>query len=185
MNINEFKGRLRGGVRSNLFEVVFTYPDSISLLPQFGQRDSVLIKASQLPGATLGNIDVPFMGRQIKIAGDRTFQEWTITVLNDEDFQIRSSLETWMNAINSHQGNIGEVVAPEDYYGTANVIQLDRNGVALQEYVLRDIYPSELSPVELAFDTNDVLQEFQVTIQVNWWDTVGNAGFTTPNISLF
>ena len=152
-------------------------------MSQFGQLDGVLIKASQLPGSTLGNIDVPFMGRQIKVAGDRTFTEWTVTVLNDEDFNIRSAFETWMNAINSHEGNVGEVVAPEDYYATANVVQLDRNGVALQEYVIRDIYPSELAPVDLAFDTNDILQEFQVTLQLNWWDTVGNAGFTTTNIT--
>jgi len=159
--------------------VSFTFPSGV-ITTQFEFNDTVLIKASQIPSSTIGNIDVPFMGRQIKVPGDRTFTEWNVTVLNDEDFKIRGAFEAWMNAINSHETNITSDTNPEGLYGTANVIQLDRDGFALQEYVIRDVYPSELAPIELAFDTNDTLQEFQVTLQYNWWDTIGNAGETTP-----
>lgn len=181
MDINQFKSRLQGGVRSNLFKASFTFPQGVGMIP-FGSQDTFLIKASQLPGSTLGNIDVPFMGRQIKIAGDRTFVEWTITVLNDDGFKIRGAFEFWMNLINSHETNLGAVTSPEDYYATANIDQLDRSGNNLQEYVIHDVYPSELAAIDLAFDTNDILQEFQVTLQYNWWDTKGPAGITTPKI---
>jgi len=181
MDINSFKSRLRGGVRPNLFEVSFTFPQGIATT-QFQFNDSLLIKASQIPASTLGNIDVPFMGRQIKIPGDRTFTEWNITVLNDVDFTIRGAFESWMNEINSHATNATSDANPQAIYGTANVIQWDRDGTALQEYVIRDVYPSELSPIELAFDTNDQLQEFQVTLQYNYWETIGSAGNTTPQL---
>ena len=159
MNITNFVGALRQGARPNLFEV---------RIGALGDNIRFLAKGASIPPSTIGNIDAPYQGRQVKVPGNRTFEPWTITIYNDIDFGIRSAIEDWMNAINSHEGNVGYGTIA-DAYQDGQVVQLGRDGQVLRAYNIKDMWPSELSAIELAFDSNDQIEEFTVTFQYNYW----------------
>ena len=132
--ISDFKSRLSGGgARPNLFEVELAFPDAVAIDNDVLQKARFLVKAAALPASTIAPIDVPFRGRILKIAGDRTFETWTITVINDTDFVLRSAFEKWMNTINKMSDGTG-VVDPEAYQKDATVKQLDRDGSVLRSY---------------------------------------------------
>ena len=178
-NINDIKSQLIfGGARNSLFQVQITNPAN-------GTGDlkvPFMVKAAQIPAATLGVIEVPYFGRKVKIAGDRTFAEWNVTVINDEDFLIRNSMEEWMNTINSHLGNVRGFGSASDlsYKSTAQVIQYSKTGVPIREYSFNGIFPVNITEMEVDWNATDVLQEFQVTFQYDWWEvtggSTGNAG---------
>ena len=171
--IQSFRSKLTGGgTRSNLFEVEITYPTDIkSVLGTTEDDQRFLIKAAEIPAANLGNIPVPFRGRVLPVAGDRTFDPWTITVINDTDFSIRNSMEQWSNFINDIQTNQGEA-NPESYQTNATVKQLGRSGVAekddkvpvLRTYKFEGIYPNAVSSIPLDYGATDQIEEFQVTV---------------------
>ena len=127
------------------------------------------MKAAALPASTIASVDVPFRGRILKVAGDRTFETWTITVINDVDFSIRSAFEKWMNVINRMNDATG-VTDPGAYYKDAKVKQLDRNGGVLRVYKFWDIFPTNISTIDLSYETTDTIQEFTVEMQVHWWE---------------
>ena len=168
--ISDFKSRLSGGgARPNLFEVELAFPDAVAINNDILQKARFLVKAAALPASTIAPIDVPFRGRILKIAGDRTFETWTITVINDTDFSIRSAFEKWMNTINKMSDATG-VVDPEAYQKDATVKQLDRDGSVLRSYQFWDIFPTNISTIDLSYETTDTLEEFTVELQVQWWE---------------
>mgnify|MGYP003116647530 FL=1 len=168
--ISDFKSRLSGGgARPNLFEVELAFPDAVSIENDVLQKARFLVKAAALPASTIANIDVPFRGRILKIAGDRTFETWTITVINDTDFVLRSAFEKWMNTINKMSDGTG-VVDPEAYQKDATVKQLDRDGSVLRSYKFWDIFPTNVSTIDVSYETTDTIEEFTVEMQVQWWE---------------
>ena len=168
--ISDFKSRLSGGgARPNLFEVELAFPDAVAINNDVLQKARFLVKAAALPASTIAPIDVPFRGRILKIAGDRTFETWTITVINDTDFSIRSAFEKWMNTINKMSDATG-VVDPEAYQKDATVKQLDRDGSVLRSYKFWDIFPTNISTIDLSYETTDTIEEFTVEMQVQWWE---------------
>lgn len=188
--IDQFKSRLTGGIaRPNLFEVVLAFPDGVvdSDVSDIDVKSRFLVKAAALPASNIAPITVPFRGRQLKIAGDRTFDEWTITVINDTDFAIRSSFERWMNSMSKVSDNAGNV-NPEDYTRDAYVYQLGRSPVAagsqtsdqnlpiLRTYKFYSVFPTNVSQIDLSYDQSDAVEEFTVTLQVQWWEADGNGG---------
>ena len=131
---------------------------------------SFLCKAAQLPGSTIGTVEVPYMGRMLKVAGNRTFPEWSVTVLNDEDFLIRNILEEWMAQINSHKGNVATALSV-DYTFDAFVSQMGKQGDPLKTYQFVGMFPTDIAPIELDWGTNDSVEEYQVTFQYQYWTT--------------
>jgi hypothetical protein len=168
--ISDFKSRLSGGgARPNLFEVELAFPDAVAIDNDVLQKARFLVKAAALPASTIANIDIPFRGRVLKVAGDRTFETWTITVINDVDFSIRSAFEKWMNSINKMTDATG-LTNPVDYQKDAIVKQLDRDGSVLRSYKFWDIFPTNISTIDLSYETTDTIQEFTVELQVHYWE---------------
>ena len=162
--IDDFKSKLvGGGARPNLFEVELVFPNGLAE-QDAEEKGRFLVKAANLPASNINVIDVPFRGRNLKIAGDRTFDVWTITVINDTDFAIRSAFEKWMNTINRVSDNTG-TTNPADYQADAFVFQLDRSGETLRKYHFYDVFPTQVAPIELSYDAQGI-QEFQVELQV-------------------
>ena len=113
---------------------------------------------------------VPFRGREMKIAGDRTFEDWTVTIINDTDFDVRDAFERWMNGINAHQSNTG-LVNPVDYQADLIVDQLDRNSDVLKRYQFRGAFPTLVGPIQLSYDTRDEVETFDVTFSYQYWES--------------
>ncbi len=169
--ISDFKSKLTGGgARANLFEVVLTFPDLVQPATDVLDKSRFLVKAARLPASNISPIDVAFRGRILKIAGDRTFDSWSITVINDTDFAIRSAFENWMNTINRLSDNTG-VVNPADYQADCYVYQLDRDGQALRSYRFFDTFPTQVGPIELSYEATGI-QEFTVELQVQYLEVI-------------
>ena len=178
-NVNEFAGALKaGGARPSLFQVQITNPIN-------GVADAqvpFLCKAAQIPESTVSSIDVPYFGRQIKLAGTRTFAEWSPTIINDEDFAIRNAMEQWSNAINSFQGNLNNAggTAPSLYKANAQVTQFSKTGEILRIYNFVGIFPTAVAAIDLGWENGDAIEEFGVTFAYDYWEvsggTTGNAG---------
>ena len=169
-NINDFKAKLAGGgARNNQFKVTMPFPGYAQVGGEIEEL-AFLCKGTQLPAMTLGQFTVPFRGRQIKIAGDRTFEDWTITVLNDTNFKLRNAFERWSNGINNATDGEG-LTNPADYQVDAFVDQLDRNGATIKSYTLRGVFPTEIAAIELAYDQNDAIEEFGVTFGYQFFES--------------
>lgn len=207
--LEDFKARLIGGAaRPNLFECEINFPlfSTTSVATGGNNTDNTrsvselsrfMIKTANLPASTVGVIDVPFRGRNLKIAGDRTFDVWTITVINDVDFTIRTAFEKWMNAINKHDDNTG-LINPAQYQRDALVKQFGRSSVSsansdvtnpvitspgdsipvLKAYKFHGIFPTAVSAIDLSYDSADTIEEFTVDLQVQWWDALDSSGVT-------
>jgi hypothetical protein len=174
--ITDFKSKLTGGgARPNLFEVVLAFPTAAAPDSATLDKARFLVKAAALPASNVSPIDVPFRGRILKIAGDRTFDTWTITVINDTDFSIRSAFEKWMNTINKVSDNTGST-NPADYQSDAYVYQLDRTGETLRAYHFYDIFPTNISTIDLSYESTDAIEEFTVEMQVQWWEAIKGTG---------
>ena len=175
--ITDFKSKLSGGgARSNLFECELAFPPAVNVegLNDILNKARFLVKAANLPASNVAPIEVPFRGRVLKIAGDRTFDTWTITIINDTDFAIRSAFEKWMNTINRVSDNTG-TTNPADYQADAFVFQLDRSGETLRKYNFYDVFPTQVAPIELSYDAQGI-QEFQVELQVLYWEAIKGNG---------
>ena len=166
-SLAEFKAQFGGGARPTLYKVTINFPTAIQSQVAT-EKLQFTCKGAQIPGATAGLIEVYHMGRTVKLAGDRTFQPINLTVVNDVDWITRSAFERWMAYINNHSENRG-AVRPSDYMVDAFIEQLDRNGDTIASYTLIGAYPEDLSPVELGFDQVDTLEEYNVTLQYQWW----------------
>ena len=170
--ITDFKSKLAGGgARPNLFEVVLSFPDAAAPDVAVLDKARFLVKGANLPASNVASIDIPFRGRMLKVAGDRTFDSWTITVMNDTDFSIRSAFENWMNTINRVSDNTG-LTNTADYQADAFVYQLDRDGSTLRAYHMYDLFPTQVSQIELSYDSGGDIENFTVELQVLWWEAV-------------
>tara|TARA_B100000287_G_scaffold201062_1_gene189859 strand:- start:798 stop:1385 length:588 start_codon:yes stop_codon:yes gene_type:complete len=173
--ISNFKSKLTGGgARANLFEVVLTFPDTSQPDSAVLDKSRFLVKGANLPASNVAQIEVPFRGRVLKIAGDRSFDSWTVTIINDTDFSIRSAFEKWQNTINRLSDNTG-LVNPADYQADAYVYQLDRDGSTLRSYRFYDTFPTQVGPIELSYDATGI-QEFTVELQVQYWEAIKGTG---------
>jgi hypothetical protein len=179
-NINEMRSQLTfGGAKSSLFEVRITNPiNSVADI-----KVPFMVKAAQLPGSSLGTIEVPYFGRRVKLHGDRVFEPWQVQIINDEDFLIRNALETWMSALNSHQGNIASYTTPAQYKTQAQVTQFSKTGTPLRVYNFNGLFPTELAPIDVAWENTDQIQEYGVVFQYDWWNVdntfTGDGGTNT------
>ena len=192
--LDAFKGKMiGGGARSNLFECELFFPDEA--IPTDSTKDLVsdkvrfLVKAASLPASTISNIAIPFRGRQLKIAGDRTFEPWSITVINDTDFLIRTAFERWMNLMNKHEDNAG-LTNPTAYQKDLVVRQLGRSEVAgntpisavqvpvLKNYRFYGAFPTTVSSIDLSYENTDSIEEFTVELQYQWYDALDRNGST-------
>ena len=193
-SIVDFRSKMRGGgARSNLFEVTIEYPDLLGLpTDPDGPKATgeFLIKAAEIPASNLGNIPVPFRGRVLPVAGDRTFDPWTVTVINDNNFKIRDAMEKWSNFINDLQTSQGSV-NPEDYQTSAFVKQLSREGDTnprtidiLREYRFEGIYPNVVSSIPLDYGATDQIEEFQVTFNYLFYSVPSGSTVTSAGGSL-
>ena len=185
-SITNFRDRLvGGGARPNMFEVNITLPEQVQGLGDISQDMRFLVKAAEIPAANIGNIPVPFRGRVLPVAGDRTFNPWTVTVINDAQFNIRDAMEQWSNLINDLQFDVGDI-NPADYQTKAEVFQLSRQSQGsggqsagkggeiiqtLRTYNFEGIYPTEVSSIALDYGATDQIEEFQVTFNYLFWTT--------------
>ena len=183
--LDKFKSMMTGGgARSNLFEIELDWPDNVKIETEgnFDLRTRMLVKAASLPASTISNIAIPFRGRQLKIAGDRTFEPWSITVINDIDFDIRNSFERWMNLMNKHEDNAG-LTDPTEYQKNIIVRQLGRSKVqgmstkdeeipVLKEYQFRGVLPTTVSSIDLSYENTDAIEEFTVELEYQWYDSL-------------
>ncbi|MDP6585689.1 MAG: hypothetical protein QF704_06290 [Anaerolineales bacterium] len=171
-NLNTFVQKLAGGgARANQFEVSITGgPFAATDLFTF------LCRGAQVPAQTIGEVPVPYRGRQIYVAGDRLFDAWTVTVFSDAAWNIRSQLEQWSNLMQNMGSDTTGATSPDAYYGTAEVRQMDRNEATVNTYSLYQIWPTVIDPIDLAYDTNDVIEEFGVTWRFNYMTSSGGGG---------
>lgn len=170
--ISNFKSNFQGGgARANLFEVVLNIP---SVSGGTSRQLSFLAKAASLPGSAMAAVEIPYRGRQLKVAGDRTFEPWSITILNDTDFKIRSAFEDWVQAISRNDANISSVsgLNSSNYMIDMDVHQRGRQGEKLKSYKFHDAWPSSIGAIELAFDSNDAIEEFEVEMTYQYWTSV-------------
>ena len=160
-SIHDFSSRFKGGVRANLFNCRISTPNR-GQLADFEFH----CKGTSMPASTVGNIDVPYRGRQLKVPGDRTFADWTVTVFNDRGMYIRGVFEEWMAKIQDHWENKADNMNP---YGKASVTQLRRDGDPERTYNITSLYPTEVAAIDVAWDSNDAVEEYAVTFAVNHW----------------
>jgi hypothetical protein len=173
-NVAEFRANLIGdGARPNLFQVTLTFPTIAANGVAAGQKATFMAKSAQLPGSTIGTVPLYYFGRELKFAGNRTFTDWTLQIINDEDFTIRNSIESWMNAINSHAGNVRNASAkgPSGYTVDATVTQFGKTGEALKTYKFVGLYPLDLAPIDLDWGSNDTIEEYAATFAYQWWES--------------
>lgn len=172
-NVNEFRSQMVGdGARPNLFEISMPFP-GFALPGNAQQKLTFMCKTAQLPGSTVNTVPVQYFGRELKFAGNRTFQDWTISVINDEDFSIRNAFERWMNGMNTHATNVRNPAAasPAGYTQDATVTQFGKGGNILKQYKFIGVFPTDLSPIDVDWGSNDTIEEFTVTLSYQWWES--------------
>lgn len=187
MKVQEFRSQLNyDGARPNLFRCEMTFP---ILAGGAQSKFTFMARATQLPGDDVAPVSAFYQGRELKFAGNRSFQEWTVVCYNDEDFTLRSAFENWMSGMNSHAGNLR---APEfergdgGYQQDAFVTQLGKRGEDLYRYKIVGAFPINVSPIELDWGSQNTIEEFAITFAYQWWenldstDTVGNFGALSP-----
>ena len=157
--ISDFAAQFQGGVRANLYRVSITGPEDFSNI-------EFLCKGVSIPASTIGTIAVPYRGRQLQVPGDRTFEPWTVTILNDPSWRFRAAFETWSNKITALNSNISALRGTA-VYGTGTVLHLDRSNRVIRRYVMTDIFPSSVAAIELTSDANDAVEEYAVEFQIN------------------
>lgn len=175
-NINDIRSNLRlDGARPSLFTVEIENPFNNSAVLKI----PFMVKASSLPARNLGQIEVPYFGRTVKVGGDSAYDNWAVQVINDEDFQIKDAMEEWVNAINSPIGNIRKEQGT-GYKSTAIVTQYGKTGNVIRKVRIDGIFPINVSEIGLAWAATNQLEEFSVTFSVDEWVTIdvgtGNSG---------
>jgi hypothetical protein len=183
-NVSQFTNQLvNDGARPNLFQISLPGlptplgTNQLQNVSNPSSRLSFMAKAAQLPGSSIGQVPLYYFGREVKFAGNRTFADWQLTIINDEDFTIRTSLETWMNYINSNAGNVRATgtgpqlitQSGQSYALDATVNQYGKNGNIIQAYNFVGMFPIDISPIDLDWGSNDAIEEFTVTFAYQYW----------------
>ena len=182
--VQEFRAQMtEDGARPNLFQCSLNFPiiatnSSASTGFASGQGASrkftFMCKTGSLPGSTVNHVPVFYFGRELKFAGNRQFPEWTVTIINDEDFIIRNALEKWMSGINSHYSNVRNAAFTQGdggYQQDGTVIQYGKSGQVLKRYNFVGLFPVDVSPIELDWGSNDTIEEYAVTFAYQWWES--------------
>lgn len=165
-SLNDFKARLvGGGARANLFRVECPFPGRTG---GNQQQATFMIKSAALPASTQGKIEIPFRGRKFKIPGDRTFDTWTVKVINDSTFDLRNAFENWIDISNPAPSNTGDINF-SSYMCQLQVIQMDKSGNDIKRYLFVDAFPTSIGAIEVAYETNDAIEEFDVTFEYQYW----------------
>ena len=168
LGVDDFKSKLvGGGSRANLFKATVNFP---AYAGGNVELTSFMIKAAQLPSSIIAPITIPFRGRQLQIAGDRTFEPWTITVINDVSMDARNAFERWMNGINQHANNTG-FSNPTEYQADMIVEQLNKAGEVTKRYDFRGCFPTNISSIDVSYDSENTIEEFTVELQVQYWES--------------
>lgn len=174
------------GARPNLFNCELPFLGN--LLGTASIKYNFMCRTAQLPGSTVNQVPVNYFGRELKFAGNRTFTEWTVTIINDEDFVVRNAFELWMSRLNSHVANLRapNFVSPANYQQDGFVTQFGKAGDIIKAYKFVGMFPIDITPIELDWGANDTIEEYAVTFAYQWWesdttDSVASSG--APSIS--
>ena len=197
-NITQFKSRLNGGVRPNLYQVEINFPTGVGNQKSLKEQGQYLCRSTSLPTHSQGLIEVPFRGRFLKIPGDRTFEAWTATFYNTEDFNLRAAFENWINITNQTNENVGVVGGFDSIFKDVTIRQLSKDSGAkaiaragaggsetdankvLRVYKLIDAWPTSVGAINVAYDSNDALEEFDVEFQYQYLDASKPGQNNTP-----
>jgi hypothetical protein len=183
-NISDFKSQMiGGGARPNQFRVELAFPSYVTLGVVAGQRAQFLCRAAQLPASSIENIPVLYRGRPVNFAGERTFQPWTISIYNDTTFNIRNAFEAWQNGIQNYSTTEGRV-NPRDYQVDLSVHQLDRSGAIIKSYKFVDAFPTVIGPIQLDFDQQNQIEQFDVEFNYNYFTSASTEGGLNVNVSI-
>lgn len=184
LRVQEFRSRMaQDGARPNLFECELTFP-TLTSGSSAQTLYTFMARAAQIPGDSINVVPQFFQGRELKLAGNRTFQEWTVTVINDENFVIRDAFERWMSGINSHVGNLrasGMLSGDAGYQQDGFVTQLGKTGNQLKRYKFVGLFPVDITPIELDWGANDTIEEYAVTFAYQWWEWAGGQNGPTTD----
>ena len=171
-NISAFKsnGLVYGGARPSLFTVFMSVPTGIGIDNVSVDKFRFVCKTAELPESTVGSIEVPYFGRKIKVAGDRTFSDWGVSVLNDEDFAVRALFEAWSNALNRMVANVRDpVLATENYKVDLDILQYGKDGTTIRAYQLVGAWPTTIGPIGLNWESQNQVEEFSVNFAYDYW----------------
>jgi len=184
-NVDTFRTAMKNdGARPNLFEVSLQFPSFVELGGLAGSQSRFFVKTAQLPGTTIGAVTVPYFGREVKVAGNRIFADWTVSILNDEDFAIRNAFERWHRGINGNVTNLRELgaistspAAPGTSYAVdAEVVQYAKiGGSPIKKYKFVGLFPNDISPIDLDWGANDTIEEYSITLSYQYWTTIDSA----------
>ena len=190
--ISNFIEKVGQGVKPNMFQVELFFPQQLSLQDGDQETMNLLCKSAALPASNIGVIEVPFRGRTVKIAGDRTFDTWSPTFIVDKDMKTRALMEQWMEYINGNAGNTADLLTPNNSEGyTADLLvhQLEKGAEPtsssyIRTYKLWYAFPTNVSQIDLAYDSNDQVEEFSVEFQYSYWTTEdANSVRSNPQIN--
>jgi len=172
-DVSQFRAALVGdGARPNLFQVELNFPDYVTQGNLAGLKSRFLVQSSELPESSIGTAPLYYFGREVKLAGNRSYQPWSVSVINDEDFVIRNAFEQWFAGINSPEGNIRDIRAAtlDNGYGVdAKVTQYSKTGVPIKSYKFVGLFPINVAAIQLGWQSNDTIEDFQVTFDYQYW----------------
>lgn len=175
-NIADFKAQMiGGGARPNQFRVELTFPTFVTLGVIAGQRAQFLCRAASLPASTIETISIPYRGRPVNFAGERSFQPWTVSIYNDTTFNIRNALEQWQSGIQQYNTTNGRT-NPTDYQVDLSVHQLDRNGASIKTYKFTDAFPTNIGAITLDYEQQNAIEQFDVEFVYNFFTSNEGAG---------
>jgi len=175
-NVATFRSKFaKDGARPNLFQVEMQFPTIFGVAGDSGEKLTFMCKTAALPGSTIGIVNLQYFGREVKLAGNRTFADWTITILNDEDFIVRKAFEKWMGGINTHSTNLrlSGAVGSAAYTASPIVTQYGKTGDVIKTYQMIGAFPTDLAQIDLDWGSNDTVEEYTVTLSYQYWQTLG------------
>ena len=188
-NINTFKqqGLVYGGARPALFTVTATVPSGIGIDTTTISKFKFVCRAAELPPSQMASVDVPYMGRKIKVSGDRVFPDWNVTVMNDEDFSVRAMFELWSNGINRLESNVRDPALINELYKTDFVVdQFSKDGTLIREYTMYGIFPTVIGPIALDWENTNAVETFTVQFAYDYWmPTLEQSSFSAGGINTY
>jgi hypothetical protein len=180
-NVSDFKSQLiGGGARANQFRAYLHFPTFVTAGALEGARAQFLCKSASLPGSTIASIEIPYRGRVLNVAGERTFQPWQVTIYNDVTFGLRNAFESWQAGIQRYAATEGKT-NPAEYQVELEIHQLDRNGATLKIYKFADAFPTSIGAITLDYDSANQLETFDVEFTYNYFTS--NTGTDTDGSS--